>query len=520
MVPDTATKWVLSYEFENIHDTAAGTVTNIRGVLTRAKFRWQEISVTSSNVEIGTGASSNVVTITLPEQLLPGLQWGMYFPAGTFEDTNGNTAAALGAANAGVTATASVNSPYWFWSKGVQKPIVRVDRKSYDARTADDLSGRVYYQNNNNYNNPLAPNQYPAANVPATEDFNTVAYRIETETKNARLFYNTIRGIHHEAAEEANPTTYNYYRGGAYTVPTLMTGRATLTAPPANISDNASINWEGPKKPAANENTSQTGTWIRRNVIFRYQPTTASQATREYNLMMKDGNIRLELPTYATYFTGDNTGNSEAAAFGGYYGLRSFNRDAQLSDLRTIIDSPAVIATISYTGTSTSGSFTGLGTQRASKNYVAAEARIDHSGGGTFTATYTSLLGSEGVFKTVVAIYLPGMTALTDGATQFPLFIVGTNVRSGAPTIAGFPLKDQAVNFDARYAKMFWRSGYDTRRYIWVTTEIVSPWYSQLMGGKNGRGQSYQGDAGEVITAGYGDFAYGYNVAGSGSIYN
>jgi hypothetical protein len=118
-----------------------------------------------------------------------------------------------------------------------------------------------------------------------------------------------------------------------------------------------------------------------------------------------------------------------------------------------------------------------------------------------------------------------GTTANPDGSTiryeNSPLFISGSNVRSGAPTIAGFPLKDQAPNHDARYAKAFYRSNTGSlnlsgdRRFLWITSEIVSSWYFQTIGGRNNRGQSYQGDASETITAGYGDLVYTFDVHSS-----
>jgi hypothetical protein len=154
----------------------------------------------------------------------------------------------------------------------------------------------------------------------------------------------------------------------------------------------------------------------------------------------------------------------------------------------------------------------------ASKNYIVAQAR---------RGTAQSVTAYEGAFRTVVAINLNNMVIHNNGGGNFtdsPLFLNGTYVRSQAPTIAGFPLRDQAANYDGRYTKAFYRDAtvtpYDTtgttnNRYIWVTTEIVSSFYMQTLGGVNYRGQQYQGDSGECMTGGYGDLTYAFNPGAS-----
>jgi hypothetical protein len=160
---------------------------------------------------------------------------------------------------------------------------------------------------------------------------------------------------------------------------------------------------------------------------------------------------------------------------------------------------------------------------------VVAQASVTHGS----AVGQTSLKSYEGVFRTVIAMNLRALRQ--DGTNGFdsqasPLFVNGSNVKNGAPTIAGFPLRDQAANFDARYTKAFYRTTstsdlvasddqVDARnsnnRYLWVSSEIVSSWYLQTIGGVNGRGQQYQGDAREAMTIGYGDLSYAYNVYGS-----
>jgi len=48
MIPDTATKWVLDYQYTIASTT--GAVANIRAALNKAKFRWQEIDVANLTI--------------------------------------------------------------------------------------------------------------------------------------------------------------------------------------------------------------------------------------------------------------------------------------------------------------------------------------------------------------------------------------------------------------------------------------------------------------------------------------
>jgi hypothetical protein len=102
--------------------------------------------------------------------------------------------------------------------------------------------------------------------------------------------------------------------------------------------------------------------------------------------------------------------------------------------------------------------------------------------------------------------------------------ICGTNVRSGIPTLAGFPLKDGTVGTDARYTKMLYRGGGNTQpnnAYLWVTSEMVVQWYHQINGqggpataGNTGNTASFgrHGDANDWVTCGYGDLSYSLNI--------
>jgi len=419
MIPDTTTKWVLDYQYL-IHDTT-GAVANIRNALTRVGFRRQDIAVTSTaNVAI----NNNTVTITLSEPLLPGLQWGLFYPEGTFADGAGNSAPALGP---DLSANVLADSTYWFWSSGVQRPVIRVDRKSYDARSGNpNLNGG-------------APTYNANGNAGTIASFNTIEYRIETETPRAGIFYGTREGS-------------GWTTGGSGRVTGAWTG------------DVGGTNWAG-----GGANT--TGTWVQTNLIFR----------------SGNGN-----------YTVQENGISISHAIQNYYGFRSFNRDITETELTGL-----TMATGNATQAFTS-SFT-YADLEASKSYVAAEARVDHTNVTTATAyggtaTYTSQKGYEGVFRTVIAI-------IRTSDSNY-IAMMGTNVKNGIPTVAGFPAKDGAHDTDQRYMKLFYNSA--ARRHYWVSTEIVTNWYMQSVRNQGGNYQE-TGDTVNWLTAGYGDLSYAYH---------
>jgi len=462
MVPDTSTKWVLRYDIEDIFATTTTTAApqgNIRAVLDRAKFRWQEIAVThQTNVTI----SGNTVTINLAEPLLPGLHWTLHYDAGTFTDIAGNPA------------TGIAKDAYWFWSSGVQKPVIRVDRKSYDARASANFTGSTSAITYNDTN----------AHMGTIASYNAIAYRITSETPQARIYYGTRLGT---------ASTVDDFPTGSVTGD--WTGRVNTTTA-ANIDSTAAINWNGPKNEA---NTEFTGRWVRPNLIFRNSHNGAY-------VVMEDG---IDVPRSMGVLANNQAGIETVANMGyRYLGLRSYNRDASFSDLNAVdLDGNAgtlhrVTASFTYDA------------YQASKNYVAANARIDHkavqtNGSHNYTsANYTSQKGYEGVFRTVFMMHQAGVT----GSNTNPPKVNGSTRQSGLPTIAGFPLKDNATGTDRRYMKVMYRNN---NQFYWVSSEIVSQWFLQVHGRGDGnadRSFSRQGDSADWITAGYGDLTYSFNV--------
>jgi hypothetical protein len=471
MVPDTATKWVLDYQYSINNGTntqivpatdnanALGpvddaTVLAIRAALTAAKFRWQELDVTSSSVSI----NGNTVTITLPEALENGLQWDICYKAGTFTDLAGHAAPAM---NYTDNTIVGEDGNYWFISNGVQVPVIRVNRKSSDARVRQwGHVGELATNDATYYSDP--PNLTHPGGWGIT-DFNNVYFRIETETPNATLNYRTIQG--------------NTTNGSAYI--TTGNGNWTNTAVPGGGGTNLvqNITWS--------TETATRGDMVRPNLIRRATGTGVTNAN--------------------AWSVIDENGVTTNRSFAGTHrGLRSYNKDALETDftggtLPSSNGSPVSSGTSLY--------FTYEPTE-ARKDYVVASASVSYG-----ASTNESRRGYEGVFRSVVAL-------LQEYATN-PLYVEGSNVKNGMPSIAGFPVQDAVETGDHRYLKYFYRAGTETvggitnTRFYWVSTEIVSEWY--FLKFANGGRHQESGEVNNYLTAGYGDLTFGYRVTPGGN---
>jgi hypothetical protein len=469
MVPDTATKWVLDYRYsiDNKQNTqivaaAAGdpglsgggqndpVVTAVRAALTAAKYRWQEIDVTAGSVTYSTDRKT--VTITLPEALENGLEWDICYPAGTFTDLAGHSALALNYFPRNnddppgpAIVIAGENGNHWFVSNGVQIPVIRVNRKSFDARTSGNwaATGQGY----------AVPSNRGGPGGWGIGDFNTVHFRIETETRIATLSYAKIQG---------SATNGSVYLADANVVWGAVPGATTT------------VNW--------NETGTTRGTVVRANLIRRSQPDGSGQ----------------------TWSVTDENGVQTTRSFQGggqnnrHNGFRSYNKDARENELT----GAALAELTDYTSVSsgTDLNFTYRPTE-ARKDYVVASASVTY--GATVTASVRR--GYEGVFRSVVALW--------QHQDNNPMYVEGSNVKNGMPSIAGFPVRDAEETGDNRYIKVFYRTTNDNnRQFYWVSTEIVSDWYFLKWG--NGNTHQSSGEVNNYLTAGYGDLTFGYQVRG------
>ena len=446
MVPDTSTKWVLDYKYGITQNVAA--VNNIRATLNKAKFRWQEIDIVSVDVPNNNSAT---VTINFNEPLLRGLQWDVYYPEGAFTDLAGNNAPASGYNSSGVML--ADNTDYWFWSDGVQTPVIRVNRRSYDGRNSN-----WYSNTNRTHTNPTNTGTWAAATAVTDTDgwgilnFNNIHYRVESETPGASLTVGTYQGA------TANK--------GAVTA--AWSGNVQTTNSGATVINDYA--WDRTIESTA-------GTWTLNNLIRRGRNNT----NQTYTVLTRNGTpeSRTSQGTFAMY--------------------RSFNRDLLSTELSSI---SLTGVTNNHQGSSYQGILT-FGELEASKSYIAAQAsRSD----GTVT---TSAKGYEGVFRTVIALLYTANRAST-----FQL-VEGSNVKNGMPSIAGFPVQDAAESGDNRFVKAFFRNS--ATQFYWVSTEIVCEWYFLRWGGGGTSGTHMsEGEVNNYLTVGYGDLTYGFGVNCSG----
>jgi len=444
---------VLDYKLR-INDTGNSQVAAISAALKKAKFRWNEIDVGSSNVQV-TGSR---VTITLNEPLLKGLHWELSYPDTVFTDKAGNKAPAL--------------ASHEFWTSDAQVPVIRVNRRSYDARavgngaTPDSLVGTP---GNNNIAYPGTPavNTGWAAGTTVTDvngwgisDFNTIHYRIESETPGAVL-RSTVYGA--DAAAR-------------------RTNRAGVTAAfSGNVYDTNNANQVA--NSAWNATTQTNGTWILSNLVRR---------------------------SNSTYTVTENGNTTTRTWAGTYYGFRSYNQDPTKATLDGILET----SYSDFTSTTRQSTVT-FGALEAGKAYIVAYARrtSDNSAGGTTIANTTSKKGYEGVFRTVIALLNDGN--LANVGNNRAVFVEGSNVKNGMPSIAGFPVQDAAETGDNRFIKMFYRNSGNTSnaQLVWVSTEIVCEWYFIKWGGRqDGSTHMSDGEVNNYLTVGYGDLSYGYNL--------
>ena len=482
MVPDTRDKYVLLYEHD-IWDTTTD-LQFIRAALREAKFRTYEFDVNNDNVVLSNG--NKTVTIQLDKPLPEGLQWELYYPEGTFtDDPAGNPASAS-------DATSEI---FWFWTDGVQQPVIRIDRKSMDYRSMAD---RRFADNNNAHpDDALQWTNTTTGTTPAitTASFATAAFKAESETPGATVSYSTLQGAPTGAA--ATPGTYSamdmYWTGNvAGSSPARNWNNSTTTT------DTSIVTGSGATNIAAIETM---GTFILPNMVFRAISGKAGD--------VKNG-------------TGPNPGLSYTLiekgitktyqGLGNLYLLRSYNRDAtkkELDGLATWKDGTAGTSVASDSISIAQG--TGA-IVRASKNYVVAKA---------VRGAFESLAGNayEGVFVTVVALRHPNTDGNGYGDKVFdaggnagqPTQIFGSNTQGPTPTIAGFPMMLQ--NSDLRYMKLL--TSYQNDMY-WISTEIVSSWFVQFCSTQNGSDimsrpfQSF-GEVGRLLTGGYGDLTFSYN---------
>jgi hypothetical protein len=538
MVPDTATKWVLDYQYGINQNIAA--VNNIRAALTQAKFRWQEIDAGSAVI------NGNVVTISLNEPLLKGLDWEVYYPQGAFTDEAGNPAAAQGNLAANTT-------NYTFESSGVQAPVIRVNRRSFDGKNQNGPGqNRTYFTHQNT-------DGWEANTIAITDDngwginnFNYVHYRVESESPGATVNANVYKGTANNQGAvtaaweddviDANSGNTNLTNSawdatggtvGTWVMPNLVrraTGAtiarttriqvsggtnsittATITTA-VDIPAGTSIYTNSVNTPNRNQRpyptysnntvaaTASASVSIEVTAGTRSTTTTTITTTsnipagsvititfdtpnRTNNTQASDTTTNTAGPTNATGYTVDAKNGTETRTFKGTLRLfKSYNKDFETSDTPTNTN-------VSLNNGQGVIEFDAL---EASKSYVI----------GTATRNGTTATGYEGVFRTVIALNYNN-----PGDEYNFMLVEGSNIKNGMPSIAGFPVRDAEETGDNRFVKAFYRDG--DERY-WVSTEVMAEWYFLYW---NTGGHLYaNGEVNNYLMVGYGDLTYAYNL--------
>jgi len=446
LIPDTATKWVLDYQYGITQNVA--TVNNIRTALTNAKWRWQEIDVV--NTSVGAGANANVVTIPLNEPLLKGLDWEVYYPAGAFTDLAGNSAAASGVTNA-ADPTAWTNNTYFFTSPGVQPPVIRVNRRSYDARTANwSTSGGGTYSAptpalETNWNtNTFAVSD---SNGWGIDNFKHIHYRVESESSAVKQYTSSTTTVSAQSFQGASGNN-----GG-------FTG-----------------NWSGAAGNSTWTATADTrGSWAANNLIRR------AGSGLEYTVTTKNGTPEVR------------RSQNNLRMF------KSYNRDLTAAQLGFPTGTASVTlanAPLSSDAATMGQGFLSFDSLEASKSYIVGSA----------TCNGQTAKGVEGVFRTVI------MVNQDNSKGNEKLAVEGSNIKNGMPSVAGFPVRDAEETGDARFIKLFYNQTAG-RQFYWISTEIVCEWYFLSWAAGSGGTHQSTGEVNNYMMVGYGDLTYGYNIS-------
>jgi len=445
MIPDTATKWVLDYQYTI--ESTTGAVNSIRNVLNKAKFRWQEIDVANLTIP---AEGSSTVTITLNEPLLKGLDYEVYYPAGTFTDMAGNPSPKSGNFNTDGSTTGT-NNDYYFTTPGVQTPVIRVNRRSFDARTSDWAlttgGGNTYAvpTNTTPWNNTTPVND---SNGWGIGNFETVHFRVESESQSlASMNIGTTKGV--TTGGDTDITNRRSAKGAwSGTVLAANSGASSINA----------MNWtDGP--------SNTPGFWVLNNIIRRSYNGTQ----QTYRVITKNG---------------IEESRTSTSAGGNLSMFRSYNRDLKKSELEGIT---LTTQTNGYQGVIT---FDAL---EANKSYIVAQATKNGA---------SSVKGYEGIYRTVIMLNFSA-----DKGSNF-LLIEGSNIKNGMPSIAGFPVRDAEETGDRRFIKVFYSNS--IKQFYWISTEIVCEWYFLCWGG--GRSHQSVGEVNNYLTVGYGDLTYAYDI--------
>jgi len=381
-----------------------------------------------------------------------------------------------------------------------------VDRKSIDYRATV----------NTVYDSNFTPGDPTSNGGVSSSSFNTINFRMESETPGAVIKFGTLRGVANETAAPAvQQATYN---NGGYTgdfttwttFPNTVTG-LTINNIYFSMGSNTFANGGNPNSPTTTVN-ADPGTWIapnllRKSILGRFIAVNIS------------GNKADNTNDGLHFYTMENGSLVKRQGMGNLQVYRTYNKDATQSDLDKVTLGPA-------TGTApreyafSSGNSNQITTLRASKNYVIAQASVNHIG----ISPDAAATGYEGIFKTIVMLKNPGPRPNPDPTASVndkpfdpgnkAVGLSSSNLANGSPSIAGFPVL--MGSGDLRYTRVMEQYGTTNgTQLLWISTEIVSQAFFGMSSPQNSSSLMAQpwtrfGDSGANLTGGYGELTYSY----------
>jgi hypothetical protein len=451
--PDTTTKYILNFDT----DLYTGNAAALRTIFNAAKWKWQEIHATSGAVTIS-GGLGDTVTITI-DALDDGRIWEVLVDEGAFQDEAGNLSMPV-AANA-----------YRFWSGGTAKPVVRVDKISYDGNGAKAQNVALGF---------AATGATGNQNIPPID----TRVRIDCETPGANISYSLIRTsfIPYQATTPVTNGVSQMFVGTQNNNNFFLNG-GTFQANGDNVYDNNTIGSAVVTNAANLTNgffnkllvpvSVETGTATLTNGAILYSSFSTPESSLKANLSNGTPYQTVNSGTGAASFNSTQYwGNSQNTAF-------FFVGDAYQQN-GTAAQNPHIAT-----------AHTNLNLYKGRRDYVIAVAKKNavtgNNNNNAGPVLDASDAGIEGVYKTTLLYRSPRNNGQT---VSYRLLVQGFD-QPITPVVAGFPLRDADTNNSDEDASnnLFSKSAYrlggnwantaETNHYIWVTWEIVTDWYQK-----------------------------------------
>jgi len=503
--PDTGTKMILDFTTD-LYGGIGSNAEKLREVFNAAKWKQQEISVTSSAVSV----SANVVTVTIPNKLDKGRIWEVIIDEGAFQDQASNPSQAVG------------TGIYRFWTNGTATPYVRADKVSYDNRNDVGVFGT------DNVTLGFVSN----AGVPARPPVD-MRVRIDCETPGADIRYDVIR-TSYTLNPGQNATTSDAFTSTNNTNATFFRHNGIATTTNTGYENNTIGNED------VTADTNKTNGFLNKLLV----PNTVQTGTAT----LANGTFAMStLETLGSTLTGTTGGSGNALQYQSFTtsdGERTWGTNTFYNTTTSI---PVIYVGELYSLTSAPASIlassdTDVRMYTARRDYIVARAKkggIDGNAenkGLSGPALDQSDLGMEGVYKTTLIYRIPRRNNNQNGTTYYEaarVLVQGYDTPVMA-VVAGFPLRDADTTnattdaYSNYFSKSAWRynataaTGANSlltnpstanNNHIWVSWEIVTDWYQKGKGfnGTEGNYLNNNDTNTDAVASSYGAVIYRYN---------